>query len=71
MGISPSTVDTLGRVRRHPYQAGCWGLENLSEWTWSAVLPDGRRSALAPYQVVDAVPGIHLEIGPAMMTLSA
>jgi hypothetical protein len=61
-----STVEEprlLGRVRRHPQDAGRWGLQNLSDLTWQVRLPDGRTDALTPGKSVEIIPGLQLEVG--------
>lgn len=61
----------LGRVRPHPDDAARWGIQNMSDLTWRARMPDGRTYAVLPGKVVEAIPGLRLEFGRVSGTVSA
>jgi eukaryotic-like serine/threonine-protein kinase len=62
----PVRFDTpVGEVTRHPTDPTRWGLRNLSNESWSAVLSDGSVRQIEPMKNLSIVPGTRIHFGAA------
>jgi eukaryotic-like serine/threonine-protein kinase len=64
---SPQRSAELGRVRRHPSDQARWGLQNRSEFAWTATLANGRVYEIAPRATVEILPGMRIDMQPGMV----
>ncbi len=64
--VSRRTFDfsrPLAEVTRHPEKPDLWGLKNVSDDAWDAVLPDGRTRSVIPGRSVGLVGGTRIRFG--------
>lgn len=53
----------IARVTHHPNNAGTWGLCNLTDTNWVAVLSDGKMHSIEPQRNVKLSPGLRIQFG--------
>ena len=61
----------LGQVVQNPANPQVWGIKNLTQSPWSAVLPDGTAKEYPPQIAVPLNPGMKLNIAGAAAEIVA